>query len=70
MSTTLRIKALLAGEQFALSDLLREEGGDRGVIFAPGCALPLDNDRRLFGLLTELSQAQTPRQRCSGVISR
>lgn len=40
---------------------LREEGGDRGVIFAPGCALPLDSDRRLFGLLAELSQAQASR---------
>lgn len=40
---------------------LREEGGDRGVIFAPGCALPLDSDRRLFGLLAEVSQAQAPR---------
>lgn len=37
---------------------LREESGDRGFIFAPGCALPLDVDRRLFSLLDEISRAQ------------
>ncbi|WP_437890657.1 uroporphyrinogen decarboxylase family protein [Phytobacter sp. V91] len=40
---------------------LREESGDRGIIFAPGCALPLDSDKRLFGLLAQLSLAQVPR---------
>lgn len=40
---------------------LREESGDRGIIFAPGCALPLDSDRRLFALLAELSLPQAPR---------
>lgn len=40
---------------------LREESGDRGAIFAPGCALPLDIDRRLFGVLAELSREQASR---------
>ncbi|QTF08679.1 hypothetical protein HC231_12775 [Brenneria izadpanahii] len=35
---------------------LREESGDRGFIFAPGCALPLDADARLFTLLAEISR--------------
>ncbi|KDE36454.1 hypothetical protein AW40_11190 [Kosakonia radicincitans UMEnt01/12] len=34
---------------------LREESGDRRIIFAPGCALPLDSDRRLFRLLAEIT---------------
>ncbi|QJT78726.1 hypothetical protein [Kosakonia sp. MUSA4] len=36
---------------------LREESGDRRIIFAPGCALPLDSDRRLFRLLAEITLA-------------
>ncbi|MCG8710227.1 hypothetical protein JHU04_003513 [Brenneria sp. 4F2] len=35
---------------------LRQESGDRGFIFAPGCALPLDVDSRLFSLLAEISR--------------
>ncbi len=34
---------------------LREESGDRRIIFAPGCALPLDSDRRLFRLFAEIA---------------
>jgi len=37
---------------------LREESGDRQIIFAPGCALPLDSDRRLFRLLAEITLAR------------
>jgi uroporphyrinogen decarboxylase len=37
---------------------LREESGDRRIIFAPGCALPLDSDRRLFRLLAEITLAR------------
>lgn len=36
---------------------LREESGDWRSIFAPGCALPLDSDRRLFRLLAEITLA-------------
>ncbi|MFE8150121.1 uroporphyrinogen decarboxylase family protein [Brenneria goodwinii] len=37
---------------------IEEQSGERGFIFAPGCALPLDVDGRLFTLLAEISQEQ------------
>ncbi|MDX5627555.1 MULTISPECIES: uroporphyrinogen decarboxylase family protein [unclassified Brenneria] len=40
---------------------IRAESGDRGFIFAPGCALPLDVDDSLFTLLAEIGREQEAR---------
>ncbi|NLF26683.1 MAG: hypothetical protein GX592_02195, partial [Clostridiales bacterium] len=45
----------------ALKELFRrrlltvlEESGDRRIVFAPGCALPMDVDRYVFTLMKEV----------------